>query len=66
MSNLMEVFQGHDEQPALFQERDVLEDLSPQLLREFIAELRDKKAELDRLEALALDVLDGYGEGIAA
>lgn len=62
MSNLMEVFQGHNEHPALFQERDVLESLPPQSIREFIVELQGKKAELERLEALALDVLDGYGE----
>ncbi|MDR6794201.1 hypothetical protein J2X12_003470 [Pseudarthrobacter oxydans] len=62
MSNLMEVFQGHNEHPALFQERDVLESLPPQMIRDFIEELRIKKAELERLEELALGVLDGYGE----
>lgn len=62
MSNLMEVFQGQNEHPALFQERDVLESLPPQSIREFIVELQDKKAELERLEALALDVLAGCGE----
>jgi hypothetical protein len=66
MSNLMEVFQGQNEHPALFQERDVLASLPPQSIREFIEELRIKKAELDRLEELALGVLDGYGEGMAA
>lgn len=61
MSNLYEIFNGNHEHPALFQERDVLEDLPPQMILDFIEELRFKKAELERLEVLAKDVLNGYG-----
>lgn len=62
MTNLMEVFQGNQEHPALFQERDVLESLPPQMIRDFIQECEVKEAELARLKALAEDVLTGYGE----
>ena len=46
MTNLMEVFQGNQDHPALFQERDVLESLPPQMIRDFIQECEFKEAEL--------------------
>lgn len=65
MSNLYPIFERSPERQPFIKEREVLEALPMQLLLDFIEELRIKRTELDRLEALAKEVLDS-GDGEAA
>jgi hypothetical protein len=65
MSELTEVlYNKHYDTPELFPERDLLESLRPSDLKDFIQECGIKITELRRLEAMATDVLSGYGEEV--
>jgi hypothetical protein len=58
------LYDKHYDTPALIQERDLLESLPKECLKEFISDCGKKVMELRRLEALATDVLSGYGEEV--
>lgn len=47
--------------PALFEERDLLEGLSPVELREIKTEALKGMSDRERIVNLVNDVLDGYG-----
>jgi hypothetical protein len=65
MSELTEtIYNKHYDTPELFPERDLLESLGPDRLKDFIQECGIKIVELRRLETLASDVLSGYGEEV--